>query len=225
MPTRNINDLAEITTAADDDLIIVHDVSDGSEGTEKKIQKGNLTSGGVSDHGGLSGLGDDDHTQYTIISSGAGAPSSTPTRVGALYVDTSANAAYVATGTSSSADWVNTSAGGGSGNFVVSVSDEITYLAAGAARVTFPWPYSGVEVSEVFALVNEAPTGSALVIDVNDDGTSILGGTISISAGATTGNVTGLSVTPALKSVMTVDIDSVGSTTAGKGLKLLFILA
>lgn len=61
--------------------------------------------GGTSDHGALSGLSDDDHTQYSPISSGAGAPGSTPARIGAIYVDTSAPALYVAKGSSSSADW------------------------------------------------------------------------------------------------------------------------
>lgn len=61
--------------------------------------------GGTSDHGGLAGLADDDHTQYSIISSGSGAPGSTPPRIGAIYVDTTAPALYVAKGASSSADW------------------------------------------------------------------------------------------------------------------------
>ena len=61
--------------------------------------------GGTSDHGGLAGLSDDDHSQYAIISSGSGAPGSTPARIGAVYVDTSAPALYVAKGSSSSADW------------------------------------------------------------------------------------------------------------------------
>jgi hypothetical protein len=50
-------------------------------------------------------LGDDDHTQYSLISSGAGAPASTPSRVGLIYVDTTADIAYVSVGTASSADW------------------------------------------------------------------------------------------------------------------------
>lgn len=36
---------------------------------------------------------------------GAGAPSSTPTSVGQMYVDTAAAKVYVSTGTSSSSDW------------------------------------------------------------------------------------------------------------------------
>lgn len=39
------------------------------------------------------------------VSSGAGAPASTPTRVGYIYVDTTGDRAYIATDTASSADW------------------------------------------------------------------------------------------------------------------------
>ena len=39
------------------------------------------------------------------VSSGTTSPSSTPDIVGAMYVDTSGKKVYVATGTSSSADW------------------------------------------------------------------------------------------------------------------------
>ena len=39
------------------------------------------------------------------VSSGAGAPSSTPTMLGAIYIDTTATKMYIALGTSSSADW------------------------------------------------------------------------------------------------------------------------
>lgn len=40
-----------------------------------------------------------------IISSGAGAPSSTPTKEGDIYIDTTGDDAYIAVGTASSADW------------------------------------------------------------------------------------------------------------------------
>ena len=53
-----------------------------------------------------------------IISSGAGTPSSTPSKVGDIYIDTTNDNAYIATGTASSADWEisNDGAGGGSGS-------------------------------------------------------------------------------------------------------------
>lgn len=44
-------------------------------------------------------------TTVARITSGAGAPGSTPTKVGDLYVDTTADELYVATGTASAADW------------------------------------------------------------------------------------------------------------------------
>lgn len=39
------------------------------------------------------------------VSNGSGAPSSTPSKVGALYIDTTNSRVYVATGTSGSGDW------------------------------------------------------------------------------------------------------------------------
>lgn len=62
------------------------------------------------DHGGLYELADDDHAQYALISSGSGAPGSAPTKVGAIYVDTTNKISYVAKGTGSSADWVEAAA-------------------------------------------------------------------------------------------------------------------
>jgi hypothetical protein len=59
------------------------------------------------DHGtGLLGLADDDHTQYSLISSQAGAPSSTPSRVGEINIDTTNDDVYISKGTASSSDWV-----------------------------------------------------------------------------------------------------------------------
>lgn len=57
------------------------------------------------DHGSLSGLTDDDHTQYSLISSAAGIPTSTPTRVGEIYVDTTNGHSYISTGTTGATDW------------------------------------------------------------------------------------------------------------------------
>lgn len=73
----------------------------------EQLRKGKGSSvGGVdrestNDHGSLTGLGDDDHTQYTRIYSGSGSPSGvvTPARIGCMYVDTSGNIVYVSYGT------------------------------------------------------------------------------------------------------------------------------
>lgn len=58
-----------------------------------------------SNHGALSGLTNDDHPQYPILSSGAVPPSLTPDRVGALYVDTAEPNLYAAKGVVDSNDW------------------------------------------------------------------------------------------------------------------------
>ena len=64
-----------------------------------------LSGSAAADHGDLAGLADDDHTQYSLISSQAGAPSSTPSRVGEINIDTTNDLVYIATDTASSADW------------------------------------------------------------------------------------------------------------------------
>jgi len=46
-----------------------------------------------------------DQKTRAVVSSGAGAPSSTPSSVGYFYVDTTNSHLYVAFGTSSSGDW------------------------------------------------------------------------------------------------------------------------
>lgn len=111
-------------------------------------------------------------------------------------------------------------------NFIVAVSDEITYLSTGTAKVTFPWPYTGKTITRVRASVTSAPTDTAsgtLDIDINDDGVSILSSVLSIAAGATSDTETSFATSsPAKDSVMTVDIDEVTDTLTGKGLKIQF---
>ena len=49
MATKKVTDLTALTSAADDDLVMIVDVSDttgSAEGTSKKITKSNLDSGG-----------------------------------------------------------------------------------------------------------------------------------------------------------------------------------
>ena len=75
-----------------------------------------LTDGGATtlhkhDHGGMDGLADDDHPQYSLISSQAAVPSTTPSRVGEVNVATTSDRFYGATGTASAADWKRLDAG------------------------------------------------------------------------------------------------------------------
>ena len=92
------------------------------------------------DHGGVGGLTDDDHTQYSLISSQSGAPSSTPGRVGEVNVDTSSTTVYVSTGTSSSADWTAVgSTGGALSNVVEDTTPQLGGdLDLNGHGVTFP---------------------------------------------------------------------------------------
>lgn len=107
---------------------------------------------------------------------------------------------------------------------VLACSDETTDLATGTARVTFRMPWAAT-LTEVRLSVNTAPTGSALIVDVNEGGVSVFGTRPQIDAGAKTS--VGSAVTPVISdsalaadAEITVDIDQVGSTAKGKGLKV-----
>lgn len=110
---------------------------------------------------------------------------------------------------------------------VVACSDETTDLTTGTAKVTFRMPHA-MTLDTVRASVNTAPTGSTIIVDINEDGSTILSTKLSIDASEKT------SLTAATAAVIsdtaladdaeiTIDIDQVGSTIAGKGLKIVFI--
>jgi len=110
----------------------------------------------------------------------------------------------------------------------VACGDETTALTIGTAKVTFRMPY-GFTLSEVRASVTTAPTGTTLLtVDINEGGTSILSTKLTFDAGSKT---TTTATTPAVISdtsladdaEITIDIDSVGSTVAGAGLKVYLI--
>lgn len=104
-------DFSEISTPSDPSANVARFYSKDDGGTTKlyfRDSAGSETeigSGGASDHGNLTGLTDDDHTQYPVISSGAGSPSTTPARVGAMYVDTTNNRVFFGFGTTNYEDW------------------------------------------------------------------------------------------------------------------------
>jgi len=107
---------------------------------------------------------------------------------------------------------------------IIACSDEATNLTTGTAKVTFRAPYA-MTVTAVKANVNTAPAGSTIIVDINEEGTSILGTKLSIDASEKT-SVTAASAatitdsTIANDAEMTIDIDQIGSSTAGKGLKV-----
>lgn len=111
--------------------------------------------------------------------------------------------------------------------FSVAVSDENTPLTAGVGKLTFRMPFA-LTLTGVRASVNTAPTGSILIVDINQEGVTILGTKLSIDSSEKT-SVTATSpatiTNPNLtdNSEITIDIDQVGATVAGTGLKVTLI--
>jgi hypothetical protein len=82
-----------------------------------------------------------------IISSGAGVPGSTPAAVGDVYVDTTGDNAYIATGTASSADW-----------------DQATGMGGGDALTTDPLSQFAATTSAQLLGVMSDETGSGALV-------------------------------------------------------------
>jgi len=108
--------------------------------------------------------------------------------------------------------------------YVIACSDETTALTTGTGKVTFRMPSAGT-LTAVKATVTTAPVGSALVVDINEAGTTLLSTKLSIDDGEKT---SATAATPPVISdsaladdaEITIDIDQVGSGTAGAGLKV-----
>lgn len=110
---------------------------------------------------------------------------------------------------------------------IIACSDETTALTTGTAKVTFRMPYA-FTLTAVRASVTTAPTGSVLTVDINESGSTILSTKITIDATEKTSTT---AATPPVISdssladdaEITIDIDTVGSTIAGAGLKVMLI--
>lgn len=112
-------------------------------------------------------------------------------------------------------------------SLIVAISDETTALTTGTAKVTFRMPYA-FTLSAVRASVTTAPTGATLTIDINEGGVSILSTklTIDVSEKTSTTAATAAVISDASladDAEITVDIDQIGSTVAGAGLKIALI--
>ena len=123
--------------------------------------------------------------------------------------------------------WVKLSgaaAGAEPEDIIVVCSDETTALTTGLAKATFRMPFD-MTLQGVSASVTTAPTGAALIVDINDGASSVLSTKLSIDA---TERTSATAATPAVISdpalaedaEITIDIDQVGSTIAGAGLKV-----
>jgi hypothetical protein len=123
--------------------------------------------------------------------------------------------------------------GGGDGVFgtfrslSVASSDENTTLTASTGKLTFRMPYA-MTLTAVRASVKTAPTGSTLIVDVNQGGTSVLGTKLSIDATEKTSTTAASAATITTSALtddaeITIDIDQIGATVAGTGLKVTLI--
>ena len=108
----------------------------------------------------------------------------------------------------------------------IACSDEETDLTIGT-KVVFRMPWEMI-LSAVRASVTVAPNGSTMQIDINENGISVLSTVISIDSTEKTSETA--DVPPVISdntlsnnSEITIDIDQVGSTIAGKGLKIYLI--
>lgn len=126
-----------------------------------------------------------------------------------------------------SSEAVGVAWGGLDATIGVACSDEVSALTTGVAKATFRMPHA-MTLTAVRASVTTAPTGSALTVDINENGTSVLSTKLTIDATEKTSTT---AATPAVISdsaladdaEITVDIDAVGSTIAGAGLKVWLI--
>lgn len=113
-------------------------------------------------------------------------------------------------------------------SLTIACSDESTALTTGTGKVTFRMPHA-MTLTGVKASVTTAPTGGTLLtVDINEAGSTILSTKLTFDASEKT---TTTAATPAVISdtaladdaEITIDIDAVGSTIAGAGLKVTLI--
>lgn len=105
----------------------------------------------------------------------------------------------------------------------IALSDEVTGLTTGT-KFTWRWP-EAFTVTAVRACVASAPTGSAIQVDINKNGSSILSTKLTIDATEKTSTTAATPAVIGTASIadddeITIDIDSVGSSTPGAGLKV-----
>lgn len=112
-------------------------------------------------------------------------------------------------------------------SLVIACSDETTAITTGTAKVTFRMPYA-FTLTAVRASVTTAPTGSTIIIDINEAGSTILSTKLSIDASEKTSTTAASAAVISDASLaddaeMTIDFDQVGSTIAGAGVKVTLI--
>jgi hypothetical protein len=116
-------------------------------------------------------------------------------------------------------------------SFIIACSDENTALTTGTDKVSFRMPYAftlNAGAAGITASCNQAPTGAILTVDVNEAASTILSTKLTIDISETTS--TSAATPPVISDTslaanaeITIDIDQIGSTNAGTGLKVTLI--
>lgn len=213
-----ISGYAELTTPASGDLVPIVDVSDTSmaaTGTTKFIEYGNMQTADV--------------TTAPTLSSGTTAPTSTPGKVGDLYVDTTAPNLYFAVGTTDSDDWalVESSDSGGS----VTLYHEGTFastVSQGDNASAWRCPQSATLVS-LTIWCDTAPSTASITCDLHKDGTTVFAGGTErpVIATSSTSDVSGAPsvTTMAAGDLFQVQVDSLNASDEGNIGQLMYQIA
>lgn len=109
----------------------------------------------------------------------------------------------------------------------VAASDETTAITTGNGKLTFRMPH-GMTLTAVRASVTTAPTGSTILIDINEAGTTVLSTKLMIDASEKTSTTAATAYVISDSSLaddaeITIDFDQVGSSVAGTGVKVWLI--
>ncbi len=145
---------------------------------------------------------------------------------GAKIADDAINSEHYTDG---SVDLAHISTGAKTEVIAIACGDETTATTAATAVVTFHMPYA-FYLTGIKAGVTTAPVGSVLTVDLNEAGSTCLTTKLTIDASektsataATAAVIGGAGPALAADALMTIDVDGVGSSTAGAGLKVYLI--
>tara|TARA_Y100001951_G_C11152369_1_gene189943 strand:- start:75 stop:608 length:534 start_codon:yes stop_codon:yes gene_type:complete len=110
---------------------------------------------------------------------------------------------------------------------IIACSDETSDLTTGDDKAQIRLPYQ-FELTAISANVNTAPTGSTISIQVQEAGSDILSTPITIDISETSSETAAVppvisDSTLAANSIISIDLDQIGSTVAGTGLKINLI--
>ncbi len=163
-------------------------------------------------------------TDGNTVLNGTGAPGAGLGVDGDFYIDTDAEAIY---GPKASGAWGGSTSlkgtdGGEFGRDVVAISDNTSDLTTGTKFTWYSPPYA-ITITDIELSVLTAPTGASLIVDLHDDGTTVMS-TNKCEVEAAEFHTKDATTQPAItagsiaaSSKLEAIIDQVGSTVAGAG--------